>query len=393
MSNDHQIELGASGRDERALRPKPQVELGASGRDERALRPKPQVEPSPRVAGISGYSVPRSALPIDLPLDGNEGLRPPPALLAACAEIQADAVRRYPSTGALAAALAARHGVDPGRVLVTAGADDALDRMARAMLVEGREIVLPVPSFEMIERYSRLAGGAIVEVPWPEGPYPRAGVLAAITERTAIVCVVTPNNPTGAVATIDDVRAVADAAPRALVLLDQAYGELADEDLTPLARDIPNVLVVRSLSKAFGLAGLRVGYALGAPEVIGWLRAAGGPFTVAGPSMHLAAARLALPPADVAAYVERIRFERRALFALLAELGYAPVPSQANFVLARCPDPVGLRDATARRGIGIRAFPGKKHLEDAVRITCPGDERDFERLTGALREAALELRK
>lgn len=351
------------------------------------------IVPSPRVAGTSGYAVPRSALPIDLPLDGNEGLRPPPALLAACAEIGADTVRRYPSTAALAAALAARHEVDPARLLVTAGADDALDRVMRAMLSEGREIVFPVPSFEMIERYSRLAGGTIVEVPWPEGRYPLAGVLAAISERTAVVCVVTPNNPTGTIATIDDVRAVAAAAPQALVLLDQAYGELADLDLTPLAKDIANVVVVRSLSKAFGLAGLRTGYAIGAPEVIGWLRAAGGPFTVAGPSLHLAAARLALPASDVAAYVERIRVERSALFSLLAELGYAPVPSQANFVFTRCPDPVGLRDAMARRGIGIRAFPDKKHQEDAVRITCPGDERDFERLRGALREAALELRK
>ena len=352
-----------------------------------------RVVPSPRVAGIAGYGIPRSALPIDLPLDGNEGLRPPPALLAACASIEPDTVRRYASTASLAAVLAARHGVDPDRVYVTAGADDALDRLARAMLIEGREIVFPVPSFEMIERYSKLAGGTLVEVPWPSGPYPLASVLAAINERTAIVCVVTPNNPTGTVATIDDVRAVAAAAPHALVLLDQAYGELADSDLTPLALDIPNVVVVRSLSKAFGLAALRIGYAIATPEVIGWLRAAGGPYAVAGPSIHLAKARLALPAADVVAYIERIRKERAALFALLAEVGYSPVPSQANFVFARCPDPVALRDALAKRGIGIRAFPGKRHLEDAVRITCPGDERDFERLSGALREAAQELRQ
>jgi histidinol-phosphate aminotransferase len=350
-----------------------------------------RVVPSPNVAGVSGYGIPRAPVPIDLPLDGNEGLAPPPALVEAAAQITPDMIRRYPSAAAFTAELAGRHGVDPARVLVTAGGDEALDRLMRSMLSDGREIVFPVPSFEMIERYARLAGGVIVEVPWPQGPYPRAEVIASITERTAVICVVTPNNPTGAVATIDDVRAVADAAPHALVLLDQAYGELADTDLTGPALDIPNVIVVRSLSKAYGLAGLRTGYAIGAPEVIGWMRAAGGPYAVAGPSLHLARARLALPKDDIARFVERVRTERAALFALLGELGYAPLPSQANFVFARLPDPVALRDALARRGIGIRAFPGKKHLGDAVRITCPGDERDFDRLCRALREAAREI--
>jgi len=349
-----------------------------------------RIIPSPRVAGAAAYGIPRAPAPIDLPLDGNEGLRPPAALLAACVEIQPDTIRRYPGTATLTAALAARYQVDPARVLVTAGADDALDRIMRAMLVEGREIVFPVPSFEMIERYSRLAGGTFVEVPWPQGAYPRAQVLAAITEKTAVICVVSPNNPTGTVATLHDVRAVAEAAPHALVLLDQAYAELADEDFTRDALALPNVVVTRSMSKAFGLAGLRIGYAIAPPEVIGWMRAAGGPYAVAGPSMHLALARLALADSDVSDYLARVRFERTALFDLLGELGYSPVPSQANFVFARCPDPLALRDALGRRGIGIRAFPGKKHLEDAVRITCPGDPTDFDRLCGALREAQKE---
>ena len=349
-----------------------------------------RIVPSSRVAGATGYSVPRAPYAIDLPLDGNEGLRPPPALLAAAGQLSADAIRRYPSTAALAEKLGAKWGVDASRVLVTAGGDDALDRIMRAMLPDGREIVFPAPSFEMIERYARLSGGAIVEVPWASGPYPRDAVIASITERTAVICVVTPNNPTGAVATFEDVRAVSEAAPKALVLLDQAYGELGDEYLTRPALGLQNVVIVRSLSKAFGLAGLRCGYALGPSQAIGWMRAAGAPYAVSGPSIALATARLSLPDDDVEAFVSRVRFERQALFELLAEIGCAPVPSQANFVFARCPDPLALRDALAKRGIGIRAFPGKRHLDDAVRITCPGDERDFDRLCDALRAAASE---
>lgn len=350
-----------------------------------------RIVPSSRVAGATGYSVPRAPYAIDLPLDGNEGLRPPPALLAAAARIEPDTIRRYPSTAPLAEKIAARHDIDPSRVLVTAGGDDALDRIMRAMLPEGREIVFPAPSFVMIETYAKLSGGVIVEVAWPSGPYPRDAVIASITERTAVVCVVSPNNPTGAVATFEDVRAVSEAAPNALVLLDQAYGELGDEDLTTPALRLQNVVIVRSLSKAYGLAGLRCGYALGPAEAMGWLRAAGAPYAVAGPSMRLAMERLSLSNDDVQAFVSRVRFERQALFELLSEVGCSPVPSQANFVFARCPDPLALRDALAKRGIGIRAFPGKKHLEDAVRITCPGDERDFERLCAALRETAKEI--
>ncbi|MEZ4296994.1 MAG: histidinol-phosphate transaminase [Polyangiaceae bacterium] len=350
-----------------------------------------KLRPAPRVVGASAYGIPRSKARIDLPLDGNEGPAPSEALLAKARELAADTVRRYPGAAELTGVLAARWGVGPERLIVTAGGDDALDRLMRAMLCEGREIVFPVPSFEMIERYAKLAGGAMVEVPWPEGAYPREAVLAAITERTGVVCVVTPNNPTGAVATFEDVVAVSEAAPHAAVLLDQAYAELADEDLTARALALPNVVIVRSLSKAYGLAGLRMGYALGPPEAIGWMRAAAGPYTVAGPSMHIALARLAMPDDDVKAYIARARFEREELFRLLAELGLSPVPSQANFVFARLSDPVGLRDAMARRGIGIRAFPGKPHLGDAVRITVPGNERDFARTCDALREAVKEI--
>lgn len=348
-------------------------------------------KPAPRVAGVRGYGIPRAPGEIDLPLDGNEGGAPSAAVVALSATLGPDALRRYPSAARLAGLLAARWGVDADRVLVTAGGDDALDRLMRAVLCEGREIVFPVPSFEMIERYARLASGTIVEVPWPEGRYPREAVLAAINERTAVVCVVTPNNPTGAAASFEDVRAVAEAAPHAVVLLDQAYAELADEDLTAPALALPNVVVVRSMSKAYGLAGLRVGYALGPAELLGWMRAAAGPYTVAGPSIQIATERLLQPPDEMLAYVARARLERQALFELLRELGCSPVPSQANFVFARVPDPIALRDAMARRGIGIRAFPGKRHLEDAVRITVPGSERDFERLCAALREQAREV--
>src|SRR6185437_15528386 len=102
--------------------------------------------------------------------------------------------------------------------------------------------------------------------------------LAQLDNKTAIVVIVSPNNPTGGVASLDDVRRIAAAAPRSLLLLDQAYIEYADEDIGSAVLDLANVVVVRTMSKAWGLAGCRVGYAVGSSDVIAVLRAAGGPY-------------------------------------------------------------------------------------------------------------------
>lgn len=336
--------------------------------------------PAPALAEVTAYAVPRAGAPIDLHLDGNEGAWPDPSLLGAVTSVER--LRRYPSARDLEGALAARLGVGADRVLVTAGGDEAIDRACRAFVREGRdEVVLPEPTFEMIARYTRLSNGRVVGVAWGES-WPRAEVLAALSDRTALVFVVTPNNPTGRVATLRDVREVALAAPGALVVLDHAYVEFADDDLTAAVLDLPNVLVVRTLAKAWGLAGLRVGYAVGHPRVVAWLRAAGGPYSVAGPSLVIAEAALR---GDLGGFVAAVRDERAELFDLLTRLGARPVPSHANFVFARVRDPLWVRDGMAGLGVGVRAFPGKPGLGDAVRVTCPGRADHFARVTHGLR--------
>ncbi len=225
------------------------------------------------VARLRAYAVPPPVAPCDLHLDGNEGLPADAEVLAALAGADPGLVRRYPSVKGLQRALAARHGVAAEQVLVTAGADDALDRACRALLGPGRGLVLPLPTFEMLHIYARLAQAELATVPWPGGPFPTDAVLAAITPATVAVAVVSPNNPTGAVATAGDLAVVAGRVP--LVLLDHAYVEFADVDLTPAALELGNVLVFRTLSKAWGLAGLRVGYVVGPAEVVGWLRRVG----------------------------------------------------------------------------------------------------------------------
>ncbi len=331
---------------------------------------------------------------VDLFLDGNEGPAAPAALGTLVARLDPEALRRYPDATVLEARLAARHGVDPSRVLVTAGADEALDRACRAFLGPDRSLVLPVPTFEMIERYAALARARVLEVEWPGGAFPVDATLARIEPDTSLVVLVSPNNPTGAAATPKDLARLLDGTGRALLLVDAAYGELADVDLGPAAVADGRALVVRTLSKAWGLAGLRVGYALGPPGVITSLRAAGGPYPVAGPALALAQARLESGGPDMAAYVSRVQAERTPLRAALARLGADAPPSQANFVFARFADEAAARGVHARlraRGVAVRAFPGRARLAGCLRATCPGDPVAFERLLATLEDMRSEL--
>ena len=322
-----------------------------------------------------------------LRLDRNEGLLPSPAVLAELAQADPELLRRYPDVTELTAVLASRWSVAAERVIVTAGADEAIDRVCRAFLAPGRTLLLPEPSFEMLDRYAALAGGELARVPWPDDAFPTAAFLERIDARTAVIAVVSPNNPTGGVATLADVRRLAAAAPDAVILLDHAYAEYADDDLTTAVLDLPNVVVTRTLSKAWGLAGCRVGYAIGSPDVIAVLRAAGGPYPVAGLSMALAARQLERGTAALAAHVACVREERVALTRQLASLGLSPRRSQANFVFVECGGGGRARfcaAALAALGVLAREFTDRPGLATALRITLPGEPAGFERLTRAL---------
>jgi histidinol-phosphate aminotransferase len=322
-----------------------------------------------------------------LRLNSNEGPRAPHALLAELAALDPELLRRYPDATAVETALAARAGVSPDRVLVTAGADEALDRIHRAYAGPGRPVLLPEPTFEWLERFAALAGAPLVRVRWLKDKFPVEEILARLDRRIAIVVIVSPNNPTGGVVSPDEVRRIAAAAPQSLVLIDQAYIEYADEGLDPAVLDFPNVVVVRTMSKAWGLAGCRVGYAIGSPDVIGGVRAAGAPYPVAGLSLALALAQLRRGDSALRPHVTQVRAERTSLRTLLCARGVDARASQAHFVLAdfgRGARAAFVRDGLGALGILVRDFPGRAGLEASLRITLPGDPADFERLTRAL---------
>ncbi|HEX2839116.1 MAG TPA: aminotransferase class I/II-fold pyridoxal phosphate-dependent enzyme [Phycisphaerales bacterium] len=335
------------------------------------------------------YAPPSTAAPLDLHLDANEG--PGSALNGDLARLVTalgpEAVRRYPDATSLERRIAERWNVGPSRVLVTAGGDEAIDRVCRVTLSQGRGVILPVPTFEMIGRFARLACAEVVTTEWHEGSYPVESVLDRVTDRTAMIVVVSPNNPTGAVATAKDLEQLAVAAPGAVLLVDCAYAEFADEDLTAAALTLPNAVVIRTFSKAFSMAGLRVGYAIGPERSIRAMRGVGSPFPVSGLSLAVAEDALANADKTLRGSVVRVRLERERLSAVLTELGGRPRPSQGNFVLADFDDADWVWRALAGLGIGVRRFAGGLGLDQSLRITCPGREAEFERLCRGLRSA------
>lgn len=345
------------------------------------------ISDAPRIA--APYRRGRPPQPIDLWLDGNEGAAPTQELLAALVRsANGDLLSRYPDATPLERELADRFGVPPESVLVTAGADEALDRICRAFLGPGRHALTTAPTFAMLPRYVALAGAVLETIEWWDGPFPQERLRrAAIEYEPTAVFLTSPVNPTGRLIPTPALQDLARALAGSVLVADLAYVEFADEDPTAELLRAPDVLVVRTLSKAWALAGLRVGYVLGFPERIAALRAAGGPYPVAAPSLALASAWLQQGEIPVATAVARARRYRRALTFRLRDGGFEVPESEANFVLGRGRHAGWLGDALAGLGIAVRriddpAGPG------AVRITCPGDASGFEVLLAAL-EAAL----
>ncbi|MCY3699960.1 MAG: histidinol-phosphate transaminase [Gemmatimonadetes bacterium] len=317
-----------------------------------------------------------------LRLDHNERLFPAPELVRLLSRVPASALTRYPEADGLEASFGAAWDLDADRVLVTAGADDAIDRACRRWLAGGREMITVTPTFEMFPAFAALAGGRVRSVRTLDDPAPLGPILDRLGERTGLVAVISPHNPTGMVAPVERILAIADSLPaNAALLADLAYVEFADRDPTRELLQRDNVLVVRTLSKAWGLAGLRVGFVLGAPAAIADLRAGGAPFPLAGPSIWLAEQALALGDRVTATYVAAVRRERERLVSALRGSRAEPFESQANFVLASTDRAAALHRGFRRRGIAIRRFP---NLPDMVRITLPGDEATFRHLLRVL---------
>lgn len=339
----------------------------------------------PDLAGLAAYSsAAPGPVPVTVRASSNEAPGPAPEELVAAAAAAVRDAGRYPVLGGrdLADAIAAHHGLDADQVAVADGALSLLDRLLLGFVPPGDRVVMAWRSYEAYPLSVRVTGGEPVCVPLTAGgAHDLPALLAAVDARTRAVVVCNPNNPTGTTVPWTQLLDFLDAVPPSvLVVLDQAYVEYAEPDGPPLpelARR-PNLVVLRTFSKAHQLAGLRAGYAVASAEIIAALRSVSPPFPVSAPASAAAACALAHPE-WVAARVAAVRRERALLRTQLAEHGLPSLPSQANFVWV----PLGEEslDFAVRcsaRGVLVRPFAG-----EGVRITV-GDPALRPALAGVL---------
>lgn len=357
-----------------------------------------------RARGVPVYNLPPIDPKIKLKLDLNEGPRPPAGLQQILRSIPTHAINWYPDVSGLEHDLAERFNVDPARVVCTGGLDDAIARLVMSLADQTHAALITTPTFAMIPHYLRISQAPVDQIPWWQGAFPRDQFIQTISNRAATEApvnsawIVTPNNPTGLTASLDDFAAVAESlrsqSPSGVAILDHAYAEFTTPDLTADALTISNAIVMRTFSKAWGLAGLRVGYAICPPEIAGRLRAIGQPFAVTAASAHVARAWHAAGKDEVNKVAQQVRAERARMTELLTEAGATCWPGEANFVLARFSSGENARAyeaALRQQGVAIRRFNAPAELDACVRITCPASAEDMQTLEAAMREAASSI--
>ena len=304
----------------------------------------------------------------------------------------ADRIHRYPDDGGrvLRERLATRCGVGVDQVILGAGSVALCQQAVLATAAPGDEVLWSWPSFEAYPIIAHQADATIVAVPLRDHRYALADMADAITERTRTVFVCTPNNPTGTVVTAAELDGFLSLVPDdVLVVLDEAYCEFVRDDAVAdgleVARTHPNVLVLRTFSKAFGLAGVRVGYGIASPDVIGALRRTRHPFGVNAIAQVAAVAALDAEP-ELAERVEAVVAERRRVGRALRDLGLEVPESQGNFVwLAVGEAAAALGAACEERGVVLRPFAGF-----GVRVTI-GTPEENDVMLAAVADAFAEL--
>lgn len=313
-----------------------------------------------------------------LDLSMNEGLPPPEESVRQLAGLDPAVFARYQDPGPLEEAYADYLGVSPEQVFTTTGADDAIDRVCRAYLRKGREMVFPTPTFYMVPAYARMAQGRLVPLEYDWGTLPHERILEAVSEKTGLVAVLSPDNPTGHAFPADELLTLARSLPDGVTFMhDAAYAEFGDEEPAPVLLGEPNVVMIRTLSKCWGLAGLRIGFAVSSAERIEEIRRFAGPYPVSGPGVAVALECLANGRKRMQSYVESVRTGRERLAELMRRASGEPEPSRTNFVLGRFAEPEWIHKGLVAQGVLTRTFPS---LPDYVRITVPRDEAEFARL-------------
>ena len=319
-------------------------------------------------------------------LASNENpLGPSPAALAAMEKVLRN-LHLYPDGNAyhLKQKLARKLGVEPANLILGNGSNEIIEFAGHALMAPNTDVVVSQYCFAVYPIVTHLFGANLVSVPAKNYGHDLFAMLKAITPATRVVFVANPNNPTGTIATRDDVfRFINEVPDHVLLVMDEAYIDFLDEppDLLPLIRhgDRPNLLLMRTFSKIFGLAGLRLGYGIGHPEFISALEKVRQPFNIN--SIAQAGALAALEDKD---HLVRTRANNARGLELLQttfrRLDLEFIPSRANFVLVRVGNGQQVCEQLQRRGIITRAM-GTYQLPEWLRVTVGTPEENARCIT------------
>ena len=352
------------------------------------------IVPSPRarVLAMKEYHPPlgnRDALRLDF----NENtLACSPSVREVLAQISAGALTRYPEREPVEAIVAAHLGLAPAQAALTNGVDEAIHVLFQTFLGEGDELLLPVPTYTMYEVYASATDARIVTVQADADlAFPFDRLLAAVTSRTKVIAIASPNSPSGGVASREQVVEIAQRAPHAVVLVDEAYFHFHGETVLDLVGTLPNLFVARTFSKAYGLAGLRVGLLAGPVELLRWVRRVLSPYSVN--SVALAC----LPPAledtkYLTQYVAEVLAARGEFECAIDAADVRRWPSRANFVLVE----IGAQHTEFVRhmhaaGVLVRDRSNDPGCNGCVRITI-GTREQMRLAEGALHATLAALR-
>jgi histidinol-phosphate aminotransferase len=313
------------------------------------------------------------------PLGGRAGLRLDfnenssgcsPRVLAALSRIDGDLLSKYPEREPVEVVAAEFLGLKPEQVLLTNGVDEGIHLVCETYLEPADEALIVVPTFSMYEIYASATGANVLAIPARKDfEFPTAAVMAATTRQTKLIAIANPNNPTGKVVPRERLIDIIENAPDAAILIDEAYFEFYGHTVMDLVGKYENLFVLRTFSKAYGLAGFRLGVLAGNAEQMRLVRRVSSPYNVN--AVALACLPEALADREyVAGYSDEVRTGRRKLEEDFAELGIPYCPSEANFVLARFGEfRTPFVEAIRSRGILVRDRNSDPGCEGCVRIT------------------------
>ncbi|HWG20434.1 MAG TPA: histidinol-phosphate transaminase [Terracidiphilus sp.] len=357
--------------------------------------PEPQTvvrpEPRARVRAMKEYNPPlgcRDALRLDF----NENtIACSPAVREVLGRISAGDLTRYPEREPVEALVAGHLGAVPEQVVLTNGVDEAIHVLFQAFLDAGDEALLPVPTYTMYEVYASATDAQVVAVQAGDDlQFPFDRLAAAITPRTKVIAIANPNSPSGSVASREQIVELTRRAPQAIVLVDEAYFHFHGETVMDLVGVIPNLVVARTFSKAYGLAGLRIGVLAGDAEHMRWVRRVLSPYSVN--SVALACLPAALSDAGYLDwYAGEVLAARAAFEAALDRAGVRRWPSRANFVLVE----IGKDHAEFVRrmnaaGVLVRDRSSDPGCDGRVRITV-GTREQMARAAAVLEDVLDEM--